>query len=78
MKNKDPFAPWNREPFANDPLSPHNKGPNDMTKAWNQVFWKPEDLSMEERRFYKIDFEYYEFKKYFHEKSRQLPRSSSP
>lgn len=63
MKNKDPLAPWNNPAFDR-PDAPHVKNKDDPDKPWNQVFWHPEDLSMEERKFYGIDFEYYEFKKF--------------
>lgn len=68
-KNKDPLAPWNRPPYKDDPAAPHNRGgPEEPGKPWNKPLWHPEDLSMEERKFYGIDFEYYSFKKFVYGK----------
>lgn len=63
-KNKDFLAPWNRPPFMYDPAAPHNKDPDNQEKPWNKPFWHPEDLSVEEQKYYCIYFEYYSFKKY--------------
>lgn len=62
-KNKDHLAPWHRHPYQDHAEAPHNKDPDNPDRPWNKPFWHPEDLSMEERKFYGIDFEYYQFKK---------------
>ena len=62
MKNADPKAPWNLKKFSSDPAAPHNKDPDNPVKPWNKRFWFPEELSREERKYYGIDFEFYNYK----------------
>jgi hypothetical protein len=71
MKNTDSLAPWHREPFVNDPISPHCKDPDNPDKAWNKIFWHPMDLTQEERQYYKIDYDYYNWKEQWKQKQRE-------
>lgn len=71
MKNRDYMAPWHLSKFKDDPKAPHSLDPDNQERPWNKTFWHPEQLSMEERKYYGIDFTYYQFKKYVYGKSSQ-------
>jgi hypothetical protein len=55
MKNTDPLAPWH-DPVFNLPDAPHVLDPDNPNKPWNKIFWSPQDLSAQEKRYYKLDF----------------------
>lgn len=69
MRNKDFSAPW-YDPKFDQPDAPHVRNKDDPSKAWNQIFWHPEQLTIEERQYYGIDFNYYKFKQNGQESNR--------
>jgi hypothetical protein len=55
-KNKDPMAPWNSPMFKNDPMAPHNDPikKDDPFKPWNKPIWSKRELTLEEKKYYRI------------------------